>query len=937
MLNAQKSAPINDCGNFSGPGTKYKDPTTDSSVSRKSLVCTTPYRSPNLGSGFHHQRQVRVPKKQSGDEHPHTHASSEAVYAHMCESDSSESKAPSHGPGAIVNLKSPGFVHKLDLPACPTLRALPSLQHRPFNLAKSVDDLICTRATALSAARALRREQEATFAPPQADLQKRRGAQSYVVPSSSNVFTAFGAHSPPWFQIASASCGTSRPWSTDWLPFTIRLHRFYKIVKSAGHNICPACIHSLQLYSITGIPHPTQATTISGAVSGYDMGLNSCLKHTYSKNVETIGWDTRIAAAKMQKDIDAGFVDVSSTRPRCKDCRLPVSRIQLMLVPKDSRHTEFDISLSKFNRLVWNYSSPVGKCLNEFIRWHKTTGNRRPDYIVYGTDAHAARMIFHAQDRADRTAAATHISPGRPPFQQLLLCVLDQPAAYRQLSTDTTFQNYACALLLTFDDPSKPLTSTMSPRWVQDRRANFGAVLSGFHQYGNSMQIIGATTDIFTRLNLNGDAIVNTDDFLLVATEQHFDEAKSILVKTNAAVGYSLVGKPAPGFPNLGSKGTRTLWCGAVYGSSTESKPAFREIPQEYLAHTIRIIESWKGVTSAGVGPTEQLIGTLLWLCQIAPSLRPICEPVLAIRRALAQLEMATRVSNTRETATAPPRKTQSNGSTGGAKSAPKRRKGQSFNAKVSMVLPPETPAMLQDILSFLTRFIQHPISRLLREEEFDVESMLLIFTDSQPGSTGLVPAAGVFVAGFYATIIFTDEQIERATRHDDLGPENNCLELWVSLIGLILAWKLFPDDFGSIPRLSIVDSSVAAGKMKKNRARHPESNRLLRTTNLVAAISGFQFAITQQPVARVLSADMRYADPLSRFEKIKFHQQIAQQNGEDHIYELNIPPALIDLTNIDHILEANLGLPASVSPQRFQRFWRSKQAFTAAPSYQGK
>ena len=188
MLNAQKSAPINDCGNFSGPGTKYKDPTTDSSVSRKSLVCTTPYRSPNLGSGFHHQRQVRVPKKQSGDEHPHTHASSEAVYAHMCESDSSESKAPSHGPGAIVNLKSPGFVHKLDLPACPTLRALPSLQHRPFNLAKSVDDLIRTRATALSAARALRREQEATFAPPQADLQKEGGhslTSSPLLPTSS--------------------------------------------------------------------------------------------------------------------------------------------------------------------------------------------------------------------------------------------------------------------------------------------------------------------------------------------------------------------------------------------------------------------------------------------------------------------------------------------------------------------------------------------------------------------------------------------------------------------------------------------------------------------------------------------------------------------------------------------------------------------------------
>ena len=807
------------------------------------------------------------------------------------------------------------------LPACPKESELAPLNARPFSQAASVRALICSRVACLHAAGALRRQQRALFAPPRSNARNERGAQAYIVAGATNVFTSYGAHATPWYQIAATNCGTSRPWLPCWDAFIVRLHRFYRIVKCASHAICPACVHASLLYSVSGVPRPTQAALISGAVSGYDMGLDTCLKHTYSRNDSSVRWDDRIAACKIQKDIDASFVEVSNKRPTCSVCRRPVSRIQLLLVPKDNRHIEFDARLAKFARLVWNYSSPKTVCLNEFLRVHRITGDRRPTFINYGSHAGAARMILQAQDRATKQARSEHKGPGEPPWQQLEMCVLDQPAAYRQLSTDRWFQDYACALLPTLEDPAQPKTSVLKYRWVQDRRANFGAVLAGFHQYTNAMNIIGTTSDVFTRLDLMADVMVNTDDFFLVASTADFVTARQALVATNAAMGYSLVGKPAFGFPDLGQQGVRTLWCGAVYGTATATDHAFREIPAEYMMHVIRMIDSWRGATSANIKDADALVGTLIWLCQIAPALRPLCEPVIEIRRALAQLEIAIQAVQVR------------------ALKRQTRKAKHAERSNASIVLPAATPEMLHSIMDFLTRYVKHPISRLVHEEEIDVKTMLLVYSDSQPGSGTMRPAAGVFIAGFYARITFTEAQIERATRKPNLGqgPENNCLELWVALIGLIIAWKLFPNEFGAIPRVSVVDSSVAAGQLKKNRARHPEANRLLRITNLVAAVSGFQFAIAAQPVVRVLSADMEFADPLSRFDDAKFFSQVAAMDGLDHIYELKIPPSLIDLTSIDDIIDANIDIPPCICPRLYRNFWRSQQAFTAAPSYQGR
>jgi hypothetical protein len=645
------------------------------------------------------------------------------------------------------------------------------------------------------------------------------------------------------------------------------------------------------------------------------MGLDTCLKHTYNKNDTSSRWVDRTAAIKMEKDIQAGYVVKSKLRPICRVCRKHVTRVQLLLVPKDTRNVDYDSTLARFTRLVWNYSAPSPCSMNEYLRYHPTTRDQRPDFINYGSHLRAARLLLQTQDRAAAANEASYTGLGPTPWAQVFLAVMDQPSAYRQMSSSVEYQDYACALLMTLDDPTSPLTSTLSPSWVRDLRLNFGATLSGFHQYTNVLHVIAGACAIYARQNMCADAIVNTDDFLLMAEAGQFQAAKDILVAVNSSIGYSLVGKSATGFPDLSIASSRTLWCGAVYGAAQPGAPAYREIPVPYMLHTTRMVSGWIGATSASISDTEELIGTLIWLTQIAPSLRPSCQPILALRRSLAQLERGA-----------------------GVVGLSKRHRSKKNSTEISIQMPPGTAQVLENMMMFLTRYVRHPITRLIRQEEIDARSMLFIFSDSQPGGESLPPAAGLFVAGFYTTIIFSQEQIKRATRDPDegQGPENNCLELYVALIGIVVAWKLFPDDFHSIPRVTILDSSVAEGQLRKNRARHPESNRLLHIVNLVSAISGFQFSVARQPTARVLSADMIFADPLSRLDEKKFRDQVDDFQGGNFIHEIVIPAELIDLTDVDAILNATIDLPDTVSTTTFKSFWRSQQEFVAAPRCQG-
>ena len=226
------------------------------------------------------------------------------------------------------------------------------------------------------------------------DLVHGVGVQARIDPTISNVWSCQGAYAPPWLFLAALAVGSCHPASAAWPRWSASLHRWYRLRSSVSHSLCPACVHSLLSFSPTATLYPDASALIDALLTGFDPGINTNLKHTFRANDPSPRWSDAIAAAKLQKDIDRGFLRIMPSRPLCRSCcRRPSTRIPLLLVDKDSRAAAFDPTLASYNRLAWNFSAPSPVAVNEWIPVHTI-----PDFVVYGSSPRAERMILAVLD-----------------------------------------------------------------------------------------------------------------------------------------------------------------------------------------------------------------------------------------------------------------------------------------------------------------------------------------------------------------------------------------------------------------------------------------------------------------------------------------------------------------------------------------------------------
>ena len=161
----------------------------------------------------------------------------------------------------------------------------------------------------------------------------------------------------------------------------------------------------------------------------------------------------------------------------------------------------------------------------------------------------------------------------------------------------------------------------------------------------------------------------------------------------------------------------------------------------------------------------------------------------------------------------------------------------------------------------------------------------------------------------------------------------NNILELHTALVALAVACLLFPQaGLDGTLLLSVVDSSAALGALHHSSSCNAESNRLMRFSHLYAALSDFRFSLVDRPAVRVLSADMLFADPLSRRDWARFWSELDPYDPDHNfIRPIIVPPAILSLDSLDAILTITaLDIPTSTATTHLS-FWRDRLHPTVA------
>jgi hypothetical protein len=438
---------------------------------------------------------------------------------------------------------------------------------------------------------------------------------------------------------------------------------------------------------------------------------------------------------------------------------------------------------------------------------------------------------------------------------------------------------FCCTFAPVLLDPSSPPSGVVWS-YIQDLRINFGIRSGGHWQYRVVMFIIFLVAALAPLIDLVFDLVVMTDDFLLVADPASAAPALALLRHVNSAVGHGLAGKHVDGFGLVSDWRSSTVWAGVVYSTVL---PPSKRVPPGYLDYVLTRLDAWEAGSLLSRSEIRSFQGTLIWVCSITSGLRPIIAPLLDLTRS----------------------------AVGSSSAAPFR-------------LPASATLILADIRSFLTRFRSYPVSRLIRSRRLPAAPWLALFSDSQPGSHGLPALGGVFIAGFYASFEFPPSVLARASVTGRL--DNNVLELHTALVALIMACWLFPDVLldGTF-LLSVVDSSAALGAFYSHRAANSEATRLLRLAHLLSGLSDFQFSLVDRPSVRVLSADMLFADPLSRRAWARFWAELDPLDPSGSFTSpLTIPPAVLCLDSLDDLLTFLASPPPDGVAARLL-FWRDR------------
>ena len=105
---------------------------------------------------------------------------------------------------------------------------------------------------------------------------------------------------------------------------------------------------------------------------------------------------------------------------------------------------------------------------------------------------------------------------------------------------------------------------------------------------------------------------------------------------------------------------------------------------------------------------------------------------------------------------------------------------------------------------------------------------------------------------------------------------------------------------------------------------------------HMLAALSDFSFSLVDRPAVRVLSADMLFADPLSRRDFPRFWSELDPLDPDRaHSSPLRIPSTVLSLDSLDDLLEFLASTPPNSMDARLT-FWRARLASVVRPDRRG-
>ena len=688
---------------------------------------------------------------------------------------------------------------------------------------------------------------------------------------------------PPWAQLLAIDIPPVPPDLPGYITYHRHVHIWFRRRQSAPHRLCAACcllVHNFAFLApgSPGSQYIDTPSRIHMCLVGADLAIPHHLTHTFSVNQAGERWRPRIAAAKIGKDVQRGFIQLSSSRPRCPICGKPATVNSLLLVDKDPRSRTFDNQLPAYNRICWNYSAPPGVDVNSWVPIASI-----PNWINYGSLRRAESAIL---------SMVRHCSVG-----QVVLCVWDQPAAYRQTAVSREYLGRLAARCPVFVAPKNPSTSPIHVKWLQDFFLNFGFKISGHVQHQNVLFIVFCSTSIAQTFYVRLDLVVATDDFLVISCRDDQDEALRIFKHVNASVGYGLDGKKVDGFGPVSRWASATIWCGVLL--SLLPTPTKSAAPG-YLAEVRRVVLHFAQSTRASRFEFDSLQGKLMYLAGIVATLRPLIQPVLDFVRQM------------------PPRPPPPRGGRGARRRAAQR---ELFD------IPTSFSDTLTDTLAFIDRFRHYPIRPMIDSTHWAPEAYLCLYSDSQPGDEQAAPypMAGIFIAGLYTQLRFPPAAVRRFTSAEG-RIDNNGLEIHAAIAARILSHLIFPQHLrGRTVTITVLDSSAAKGGLRRGGSRNAGTNHLLRIVSLYAALTDFDICLTDNRAVRVLSEHMSFADALSRNDFAKFTQEVHNvPGGASHIYNFDTPPAIASLSSLDDLLALSRSFSPPPCAERLLSFWTS-------------
>ena len=775
--------------------------------------------------------------------------------------------------------------------------ATPAASDGSPSFSPSVHELFRRRTAALGAAATLRARLVAASPSPGPDLWLAPGAQARFSCVGTNLFTCAGAMHPPWVQLLTLDIPQVLPGLPGYVAYHHHVHVWFRRRQSAPHRLCPACCHLLMAFASmaprsAGLPYIDSPSRVHTCLVGADLAIPHHLAHTFSANQAGERWSPRVVAAKIGKDVRRGFVDICDRRPRCDVCGKAATVNSLLLVDKDPRSSDFDNTLPQFNRLCWNYSAPPKVDINSWVPI-----DRIPNFINYGSLRRAESAVL---------SMLRHC-----PVDQVVLSVWDQPAAYRQTAVSREFLGRLVARCPVFVDEDNPSTSPVHVKWIQDRFLNFGFKISGHIQYQNVLWILFVSTATAQTFFIRLDLVVATDDFLVISCRDDQDAALRIFQHVNASFGYGLDGKKVDGFGPVSQWASSTIWCGVLL--SILPTPTKSAAPG-YLAAVQHIVLHFAQSARASRFEFDSLQGKLMYLAGIVATLRPLIQPILDHVRQLPPRPP-------------PPR--------GGRRARRRAAQRELFD------IPASFSDTLSDTLAFIDRFRHYPIRPMIDSAHWQPEVYLCLYSDSQPGDEPAAPypMAGIFIAGLYTQLRFPPAAIQRFTSAEG-RIDNNGLEIHAAIAARILSHLFFPLRLrGRTVTITVLDSSAAKGGLRRGGSRNAGTNHLLRIVSLYAALTDFDICLTDDFAVRVLSADMSFADALSRNDFTKFAKELdAIPGGRAHVHRFDTPPAVASLTSLDDLLALSRSFSPPACTERFLSFWTSvaSQPLQPAPGQTG-